>query len=379
MKFKILAIFLLAALASGCSAHYKLLKSNDSMAKYEAAMANYKAKKYEKAKSLFDSALPTLVGTPYEDTIIFTLGKAFYESKDFETAGEMMDQYRNKFPRSEFTPEAEYIYAMSFYKLSGDVEKDQTSTRRAISAFGEYINRYPESKFAPEIKVLTEELYNKLYLKKYLNGALYFQLEYYLSAITSLRAILKSTPETPYKEDIEYLICKSWFEYARNSIPSRQLDRYLNTIDAYYNFIASFPESKQFGKELARIKDIAQDFVENNGTAAQSVETSSAKIEAAKKAISKSKDDLFEAKTKEERQRLRKVISDSRVIISTERKKAREEEKLMKANKKAKIKELKELEKELKAEEAETERQQKEERKKRIEELRQKESEAATN
>lgn len=379
MKFKILAILLLAAIASGCSPYYKLLKSNDSMAKYESAMANYKAKKYEKAKALFDSALPTLVGTAYEDTIIFTMGKAFYESKDYETAGELMDQYRNKFPRSGFTPEAEYIYAMSFYKLSGDVEKDQTSTKRAISAFGEYINRYPQSKFTPEIKELTEELYDKLYLKKYLNGALYYKLEYYLSAITSLRAVLKEDPETPYREDIEYLICKSWYEYAKNSIPSRQLDRYLKTIDAYYNFKASFPNSEQFGKELDRIKDLSQDFIDKNGTASQNIESSSAKIEAAKKAISDSKDALFEARTKEERAKLRQTIKDSRAIIKVESKKAKEEEKLMKANKKAKMEELKELEKQAKAQREEEERLQKEERKAQVEKLRQAEKENTNN
>ncbi len=367
-KFALMLI--VACTISSCSAYYKLLKSDDAMAKYGSAMELYNAEKYSKAISLFDSAMPTLIGTPYEDTILFTLGKCFYNSKDFTNAGETMNSYRNQFPRSTFTPEAEYIYAMSFYNLSGDVEKDQTNTKRAISAFGEYITRYPNSKFTPEIKKLSEELTNKLYYKEFLNGALYYKLGHYLSAITSLRAVLKADPETPYKEDILYLTTKSWFDYAKNSVYSRQLDRYLKTIDSYYTFAAAFPDSKQFGKELSRMKDIAQDFIDKNGTTSQSIESSVTKIENARKAIEDSKEALFLAHTKEERQKLQARIKESREIIRVESKKAREEEKIMNANKREKQAEIRALEKAEIAREKAEEAAKKDERKQRVEELR---------
>ncbi len=370
MKIKILAILLLAATLGSCSKYYKLLKSDDALTQYQTARAYYDNKKYEKAKTLFDSALPSLVGTQYEDTLLFTLSKCFYERGDYSTAGEMMDQFRSKYPRSSFTPEAEYIYAMSFYELSADVEKDQTATKRALTAFGEYINRYPQSRFTPEIQQLSEELTNKLYYKKYLNAALYYKLQYYQSAVTSLRAVVKENPETPYREEIEYLICKSWFEYARNSVPSRQLDRFLNTIDAYYNFIALYPESKQFGRELGRINEIAQDFVDKNGATSQAIESSIKKVEAAQKTLEECKDALFTVRGKEAKQKIRKTMKESRETIKVERKKAREEEKIIKANRKKKLDELKELEETLEQEAADAEKLKKEERKKRVEELR---------
>ncbi len=354
---------------SSCSKHYKLLKSDDAMAKYEAGLENYKLKKYDKAKSLLDGALTTLVGTAYEDTILFTLGKAFYESKDYGTAGELMNQYRNKYPRSPLTPEAEYIYAMSFYMLSADVEKDQTDTRQAIVAFGEYINRYPDSRFVTEIEQLSEELYNKLYYKKYLNAALYYKLRHYLSAVTSLKAILKNNPETPYREDILYLVCKSWFDYAKNSIYSKQLDRYLNTIDAYYDFVSAFPESKQFGRELGRMKDIAQDFVDKNGVTSQSIESSITKIADATEVIAKSKDAMYSARSKAERISLRARIKDSREIIKVEKAKAKEENKVMKENQKKKLVELKALEKSEKEAKKAEENKKKEARKERVKKL----------
>ncbi len=345
MRLRFFSMLILALLLGSCSGYYKLLKSDDAIAKYEAAMEFYANKKYEKAITMFDSAMPTLVNTTREDTMLYTLGKAYYESGDFNSAGEVMNEYRKRFPRSTNTHEAEYIYAMSFYFLSPDVEKDQSATRRAISAFGEYLNRYPQSKYTPEIQRLNEELNDKLYYKRFLNASLYYKLGHYRSAVTSLRAVLKENPETPYQEEILYLITKSWYDYARNSITSRQLDRYLNTIDAYYNFRSAFATSELYDKELERMKAMAQDFVDSNGVTAQAIETSATKVADAQKAIEEAKDELFEARTLAGRAEARKKIKAQREIVSVESKKAREEEKILRQSEKKKAKELKEKEK----------------------------------
>lgn len=354
---------------SGCSAYYKLLQTDDAMAKYDMGMEYYNTTKYSKAATLFDSAMPMLMGTPYEDTTLFTLGKLYFATRSYETSAETMDSYRNKFPRSNYTPEAEYIRAMSFYNMSPVAEKDQQSTRRAITAFIEYINRYPDSPFTPEIKELTEELNRKLYYKKYINAAMYYKLGYYQSAVTSLRAVLKENPESPYRKDILYLICKSWFDYAKKSVYSKQLDRYLNSIDAYYNFKTSFPDSRQFGRELERMKNYAQDFVDQNGVTSQSLETSAKKIEEAKADILKSKDELFLARSKQERRDLHDVIKKSREIVRVEGKKSRAEAKIMRQNDRVKDKEMKEFLKEEKAIEKAEQEAAKEAARQRIEEL----------
>ncbi len=361
--------------AVGCSAYHKILKTDDANGKYDMAMDYYAKKDYEKTIVLLDNAMPMLMGTPREDTALFTLGKIFYDRKNYIIAGETMNQYRNKFPRSTFTPEAEYLYAMSFYMLSPDVEKDQQDTHRAITAFGEYINRYPESPYTPEIKMLTEELNSKLYYKDYYNAALYYKLGQYRAAVTSLKAVLKENPETPYREDILYLITKSWYEYARNSVYSKQLDRYLNSIDAYYSFVTSYPESKQFGRELARMKDYAQNFVDENGVTSQSMESSVNKIEAAKKTIAEATDKLFLARTSAERKALREEISVAREIVRVESKKAREEEKIIRKNERAKEKQIQEEIKKEKEEQRAKEAEERKDRQERVKELREKVSE----
>lgn len=298
-------ILVLALGLTGCSKFNKLLKSSDVEAKYAEALRLYDTEKYSRAFTLFDNVLPALIGTSREDSINFLMGKAAYLMKDYVSASMLMDEYRNKYTRSPFTPEAEYIYGMSYYHQSLPPEKDQGDTRRALSSFHEFMARHPESIHNEELKVLIEELMRKLYYKNYLNASLYYKLGHYQSAVTALRAALKEYPETPYRQEIMFLICKSWHAYARNSIYARQLDRYLKMIDAYYNFKSAYPDSKQFDRELSRMLDEAQEFTSKNGVMSQAIETTTSRLEKAHSKLEENKEKIFTVSTAIERKTLR--------------------------------------------------------------------------
>ena len=81
--------------------------------------------------------------------------------------------------------------------------------------------------------------------------------------MVSLRNALKTYPETPYREEILYLITVSNFRLAHNSVEEKQSERYLNVLDSYYSFINEFPESKH-RKELERYTREAKDFLDKN-------------------------------------------------------------------------------------------------------------------
>lgn len=326
----ILLLALLSLSLVSCSGFTKLLKSNDVEAKYTEAMRLYESKKYNKAFTLFDNVLPALIGTPREDSITFLMGKAAYNMGDYVSAGQMMDQYRNQFTRSLFTPEAEYLYAMSFYHLSLPAEKDQGDTRRALTAFHEFLARRPTSVHAKEIQTQIDELTNKLYYKTYLNAALYYKLGHYQSAVTALRSAIKEYPETPYRQDMMYMVVKAWYAYAKNSVYARQLDRYLKMIDAYYNFKSSFPDSKQFDKDLNRMLADAQKFTTENGTMSQAIETTTDRIEKSRAKIEQDKNKVFTAKTPAEREGLRREIKTQQVLLKTLNKQLKQEKKSVK-------------------------------------------------
>ena len=51
-------------------------------------------------------------------------------------------------------------------------------------------------------------------------------------------------PDSEYNEEIAYLRIETSFDYAEESIFSKQKERYQNTIDHYLEFIDKYPNSK---------------------------------------------------------------------------------------------------------------------------------------
>lgn len=332
MKFtRIITIMAVSSLLLSCSSFNQLLKSKDTQKKYTEALRYYYQKDYKRSLTLFENINTDMLGSIQADTIIFYSGKAYYNTRDYSLSAEMMDIYRKEFGRMAFVEEAEYLLGMSYYKMSAPPERDQSNTHKAITAFNEYLNRYPASIQAADIKLQIEELQEKLYLKEFINSSLYFKLGYYPAAVTALRASLKKDPDTPYREEMLYLICKSWYNYAKNSIEARKLDRYMKMVDSYYNFVSEYPESNQFIKELDKMFTYSRDYVEQNKDATMILEKNRIGIGTLKDQIKLDKAKLLDPTTdKAQKQEIKAKIKVDRASLKEEEAKVKTESKSLK-------------------------------------------------
>jgi outer membrane protein assembly factor BamD len=115
------------------------------------------------------------------------------------------------------------------------------------------------------LNVCVEELKRKIYDKEYLNSKVYYNIGKYKSAVVALKNALDESPENPHREEMLYLVAKSGYLLASNSIVELQKDRYLKMMDYYLNFTAEFPDSK-YTKELDRLMQHARDYMAANTT-----------------------------------------------------------------------------------------------------------------
>lgn len=317
MKYTRILLIVLAVLTfSSCSKFNKLLKSPDVDAKYAKALEYFYARDYGKANTLFNDILPNTVGTFREDTVMFYMGKSLFNSGEYDLASEMMDSFRNKFLQSSFLEESEFIYAFGLYKAKQTAERDQTATQRAIIAFNEYLNRYPESVKADDVRTMIIEMMDMLYFKTYNNAAIYYKLGQYNAAVTALRSALKRSPEIPYKQEMMYLICKSWYAYAEGSIEGRQLDRYLKMMDSYYNYKTEYPGETKYDKELAQMFANSKEYTEENGVQVQALEKNTNSIDALRSKIAEEKDKILETENWKERKTMRQGIREQQAKIA---------------------------------------------------------------
>jgi len=83
---------------------------------------------------------------------------------------------------------------------------------------------------------------------------LYYNIGEYKSAIVALQNVIKDFPEVPQKEELDFLTLKSYYLLADNSIETKKLARYQETIEFSGYFKAEYPTSKY----LSEARNIAE-------------------------------------------------------------------------------------------------------------------------
>ena len=247
-------LFLLVFL-TGCVGQYEaLLNGPDADAKYNKAMEYFNAKKYNRSKELFDKIVNISRGTPRDDTVQYYLGLSQYYFGDFIEAEATFDQFTQIFPRSPFTEKARFLRIDCLLDMTFRWELDQLPTHKAIAVINEFLYDYPASTYTDRCREILDDLQERLERKSFEAAKLYYKIEDYKAAAHALKNVLRDNPDNRYREEILYYIVASNYKYAVNSVTFRQRERFLTVIDAYYNFISEYPESKYSGELGAMFK-----------------------------------------------------------------------------------------------------------------------------
>jgi len=245
---------LLVIIASSCSQYEKLLKSSNISLKYKKALQYYNNGEYTRATTLFEQIKSYYKGSMKSDTIDFFYAQCFFKQQDYIMGEHYFDEFSQMHPRSIFTEEADYMTAYCYYMTSPRAQLDQKNTYDAITEFQLFMAKHPQSMHIKECRAYIVELHDKLAEKSFLNAKLYYNLKYYKAAIIALHNSLNEYPDTRYREEMMYLLLRSNFLLAQNSIESKQKERFQETVDTYYSFIAEFPNSK-YQKDVQRMYD----------------------------------------------------------------------------------------------------------------------------
>ena len=252
LKKTVFLLILTGLFAVSCSKYQKLLKSTDYEEKFQMAFVYYQQGDYHRAIQLFDQIIPYYRGTDRAETISYHYAYAHYNQKDYILASFYFKRFATTFPRSKHVEEATFMSAYCKYLDSPAHSLDQTSTMEAIQELQVFINKYPESPRVDEANSLIDDLRSKLEKKAMEIARLYFNMESYNAAITSLNNVLKDFPDTDFREEILFLILKANHDFARKSIEERRQERYTETLEAYNVFISHFPEST-YAREAGQI------------------------------------------------------------------------------------------------------------------------------
>jgi len=254
MKTKpIIFIVLLLIISSfnSCSDYYHLTKEKSTATneeKKEAALKYYEKKDYVKAITLLEDIIPFYKLTSEGEHLYYIYCLSNYKFEDYYLAGYYFKRFIRQYPSSKHTEEALFLSSLCSVQNSPEYSLDQTETYNALDQLQIFIDQYPNSNRIDSCNTIMDELRGKLELKQFEYAKLYYKTQRYKSAVVALKETLTKYPESKYKEDIYFLLVKSNYELAINSIESKKMERLNNTIKSYRTFVAAFPDSKMIGE-----------------------------------------------------------------------------------------------------------------------------------
>lgn len=239
---------------AGCSKYQRILKSNDFEQKFDMAKVYYDNGKYQKAFPLFEELITVFRGTSKAEDVYYYYAYCNYHLGDYMLAGYHFDNFVRTFPRSTRAEDAQFMNAKCYFLDSAEPSLDQASTTKAIDELQLFINKYPESPKVDECNELMDRLRFKLETKSYNAGKLYYRLGEYKAAIFALRNTLADFPDTKFREEISYMILRSSFLLADNSVEEKKIERFEQALRECDDFIERYPRSKNV-KEAESIKE----------------------------------------------------------------------------------------------------------------------------
>ena len=243
-NFVTLLLFSLLMATSACKTEFdKLRSSGDVKLLTKKSLEFYEKGDYSKAQALFELVMPSLKGQNVLEEISYKYAYTHYYLKNYGSANFYFKNFSTTFGNSPLREDAEFQAAYAEYKQSPTFRLDQESSNKAIDGFQSFTNNFPESKRVKECNKLIDELRKKLETKALDEGQLYYNISSYQASIQSFENMLKDFPETTNAEYVRFMILKAQYEFAKNSIYEKQLDRYKLVLAKHKDFTDKFPKS----------------------------------------------------------------------------------------------------------------------------------------
>ncbi|HEX3078830.1 MAG TPA: outer membrane protein assembly factor BamD [Puia sp.] len=252
MKIRNCILFLLLAFTtftfSACSEYQSVLKSDDFNLKLQKAKEYYNAGQYYKALPLFDELIDFYKGSKEMEDIQYYYAYTHFHMNEYLLAAYYFKSFASTYPSNPNAEECLFMDAKCYYLLSPDIELEQSYSDKAVNELQLFVNEYPSSKFVADANQMIDDMRRKMELKAFTSAELYYKMGKYNAASVAFKNMIRQYPDSPNAERALFMVVKSDYFYALNSIPVKQKERYQNTIDSYQYFANHYSTSPYLGE-----------------------------------------------------------------------------------------------------------------------------------
>ena len=138
------------------------------------------------------------------------LADALFKKKEFEQALEAYREFETLHPKNKSIPYAIYQQGMCYFLRMNSIDRDQTSTRKALAEFERLRREFPTDPFSLQAQRKIRECLINLAEYEFYVGHFYFQAGHYLAALRRFEYLITHYPDLgQYGKTLTYIAkCK---------------------------------------------------------------------------------------------------------------------------------------------------------------------------
>jgi len=246
----IIAFIILLSLLSGCGKKGRWwTKETNPAVLYEKGLELFKKKRYEKALEVFNELKGSFPGVdPYYTWAELKAADCYFFRKEYPEAISHYEEFKKFHPFHEDIPYVIFQIGLSHCKQIRSIDRDQSSTRKALSNFEFLIANYPPSIFTEKArekaKMCREKLAGKeLYIAKY-----HYKRKKYQGAKARLEAVVKVYPEVTILDETLFYLGKSHLK----------LGEWEAARSVFTNLVQNHPDSNFLDRGKKALSELAE-------------------------------------------------------------------------------------------------------------------------
>ena len=256
MKWAWSILLIIVLGASSCNSLEKIQKSTNTEYKLQKANEFYDKKQYAKAIVLYEELLTIFKGTKRFEDIYYKYAMSYYKQRSFLAASYHFKNFSDLFPNSKRTEEARFLHSKSLFENSKDYTLDQASTKKTISELQNFINQHPQSNKVTSANNMIDKSRYTLELKDKYSAELYYKISQFRAAAIYFEQLITKYPDSEFIDYYQYMVLKARYNYAEQSIESKQKERYSSVLEDYAYFKSINPKNR-YQKEIEKIKSLS--------------------------------------------------------------------------------------------------------------------------
>ena len=246
---QIISVALLITLFVSCS-DYKLQTPETEGERlqilYSNAMDLVNKKDYVDAAILFEDIERQYPYSKWSNQAQLMTSFCYYKSSMYNESLDSLERFIALYPGSKKISYAYYLRALNYFEQIRDVERDQSMTEKAKSAFYEVTTKYPESQFAQDAFDKIDIINDRLAAKE-MEIARYYQFSHqWISAINRYNQILENYKTSVYTAESLHRLVEIYYSLGLYE----EAKKYAATLGH------NFPESKWYAMSYQIVKGV---------------------------------------------------------------------------------------------------------------------------